>query len=83
MEEQNEVYITIACHSALGRKKILTYASAGVSLEGIMPMAKDRPHMIPVIGGNQKSHIHRTWWVPGPGGDMDGEVLFRGCRVSF
>ena len=82
MEEQNEVCITITHHSALGRKRILTYATAGVSLEGIMLSEKDRPHTIPVIGGHQNSHIHRPRWVPGSPGDRNEELLFLGCRVS-
>lgn len=68
--------------SALGRRKILTYDTAGVSHEDIMLSEKDRPHMVPVIGGNQ-SHTPRTWWVPAPGEERTEELLFHGCRVSL
>lgn len=61
--------------SALGRKKILTCDTAGVSLEDIILSEKDRPLVIPVIGGNQNSHIPRTWWVPAPGEERNEELL--------
>ena len=72
------------------KKEILTPATTWMNLEDIRPREtsqsqKDKYRVILLISGTQSSQIHRgrvTWWVPGAGERGEGELVFKGDRVS-